>query len=131
MSSKPRIPKEYLGAFKCGHRKASREFIDEDLSWALLKKITETGCLESKRALAYIAKFNNEFYKAVLPKDDPEPLHGSAEMRSDCNRRSYMSKNDVFTQAQIVHFHYFPVSPDQDLEDRHLTIEPLDVWLSI
>lgn len=89
------IPKEYLGAFKAGHRQSAREFIDEDLSYALLKKIIDTGCEESKKALAYITKFNNEFHKAVVKKGDTEALHNSQELRKSCYDRNNSRNRDI------------------------------------
>lgn len=92
------VPREYLGAFKKGHRKSSREYIDEDLSIDLLKKAS-AGCLESKKALEWLTRFNNEFHKAVIPKSDPNNLHNTPKLRRDCNSRNYARRWDLFTHA--------------------------------
>lgn len=94
MRRKP-IPKEYLGAFKAGHRQSAREFIDEELSYELLKKFIETGCEESKKALAYIAKFNNEYHKAVVKRGDTEALHNTPELRKNCYDRNNARNRDI------------------------------------
>lgn len=65
---KRRIPKEYLGAFKAGHRKAAREFIDQDYTEALLAK-AELGDKQAIEALRFLTKYNNEHYKCVFKKD--------------------------------------------------------------
>lgn len=89
------IPKEFLGAFQKGHRKSAREFIDEDLAYRLLER-TENGCEESRRALEWLTKFNNEYHKNVIKKGDKTAFHNTAELRKECDRRSYTSRNDVF-----------------------------------
>lgn len=95
------MPKEYLGAFKKGHRLASQEFIDEELSLILLRK-AEEGCEESKKALEWLTKFNNEFHKCVIRKGDETALHNTAELRRDLNQRNYARRNDLYTKAPIV-----------------------------
>lgn len=99
--SKFNIPREFLGAFKKGHRKSAREFIDEELSVELLKKAL-AGCEESRKALEWVTKFNNEYHKAVIKKDDPTAFHSSDELREDCNRRSYLCKNDLYSHAPLI-----------------------------
>jgi hypothetical protein len=90
------IPKKFLGAFKRGHRPTSREFIDEKLAYELLNKAL-AGDLEASKELEWLARFNNEYHKAVLPEDDPNSLHNTKELRRDCNRRSYATKNGYFS----------------------------------
>lgn len=91
----PIIQKEYLGAFKRGHRASAKEFIDEEFSLFLLKK-AEAGCKESKDALLWLTKFNNEFHKAVIKKGDETALHKTDELRRDCNKRNYARRNDLY-----------------------------------
>lgn len=95
--SKRIIPKEYLGAFKKGHRKSAREFIDEELAYRLLER-AQNGCEESRKALEWLTQFNNEFHKAVINKTDPKAFHNTDELRKECNQRSYAQKNDLFTR---------------------------------
>jgi hypothetical protein len=64
-SLKKRIPKEFLGAFKAGHRHAAREYIDEDLAWGLLRLLNE-GRKGAREALEWLTQFNNEYYKCVF-----------------------------------------------------------------
>lgn len=90
------IPREYLGAFKAGHRAKSREFIDEELSYKLLDKVMSEGCEESRRALEYLTKFNNEFHKNVLKKGDPNALHNTDELRKACYNRNYALVKDDY-----------------------------------
>lgn len=96
-----RIPKEYLGAFKAGHRATARELIDDSFSRQLLKKAMQ-GCEKSKEALQFLTKFNNEYHKNVLKKDDPKALHNTDQLRKDCYDRENAKNRDVYTKMQIV-----------------------------
>jgi hypothetical protein len=89
------IPKRFLGAFKKGHRKSAREFIDEELAFKLLD-LAEKGDPEAIKALDWLTQFNNEYHKAVINKNDPNALHNSDKLRQECNQRSYATRNDVF-----------------------------------
>jgi Xaa-Pro aminopeptidase len=88
------IPAQYLGAFKAGHRTSAREFIDEELSWDLLNKIKASNFTDkaSMDALAYIAKFNNEFHKNFIID---KPLHNLDELTDEEN-----SSGKKLTQKQ-------------------------------
>lgn len=88
------VPKEYLGAFKAGHRKASKEFIDEGLSQQLLRQV-KNGCEASKEALAWLTKFNNEFHKNVIKKGDQTALHKKDVHRLDCYSRQHAINRDI------------------------------------
>lgn len=93
------IPKQYLGAFKAGHRGSAKEFIDEQLSWELLKRIEASNWTdqEAMDALAYITKFNNEFHKNVVKKNDPNALHNTDKLRKDCYNRENARNRDVMS----------------------------------
>lgn len=95
-----KIPKEFLGAFKAGHRLASKDFIDEELSHELLKK-TMRGCKEAKAVLEWLTKFNNEYHKNVIKKGDPNALHND-EKRKELYRSDYARNSDVYTKCQLV-----------------------------
>lgn len=99
--SKTSIPKEYLGAFKIGHRPHSQEFIDDEFSRDLLRR-ANAGCEESRKALEWLTKFNNEYHKDVVKKGDKEALHKTDEMRKDCHRRNYARRNDLYTSVRLV-----------------------------
>ena len=91
------IPKQYLGAFKAGHRASSREFIDEELSYSLLKRIIDSNYTDQAAMdqLAYITKFNNEFHKNVIKKGDKKALHNTKELRKDCYARENARNRDI------------------------------------
>ncbi len=106
--SKSIIPREYLGAFKKGHRKSAREFIDDELSYTLLER-AEAGCEESRKALQWIAQFNNEYYKNVIGRNDGQAFHRAQVIpnefdkkgrpltfKKECEKREYDMKNDAF-----------------------------------
>lgn len=98
------IPREFLGAFKAGHRASSRPFIDEELSYRLLKKVVFEGCEESRRHLEYITKFNNEFHKNVIRKGDASALHSTDELRRDCYDRENARNRDVYSLPGVIKF---------------------------
>lgn len=100
------IPKEYLGAFKAGHRHRTRFYIDETLSWELLRKIVEEDCKKSASELAYIARFNNEFERGSLKKGDPANLHQGSELEKECyNRKNEIERCDAQTEGfQLISF---------------------------
>ncbi len=97
------IPREYLGAFKAGHRASSRPFIDEELAKRLLRKVIDENCEESKAHLEYITKFNNEYYKAVVKKGDENALHYTDALRKDCYNRDNQRRRDVFCCVELVY----------------------------
>ena len=84
------VPKRWLGAFKAGHHASAKEFIDETLSWILLYKIEQSEYTdkESMEQLDYIAKFNNEFHKCVIKKNDNSALH-SEDLSNELKRDVY------------------------------------------
>lgn len=96
------IPKEFLGAFKAGHRSASRPFIDEDLANELLHKVLKEGCEESRKALKWLSKFNNEFHKNVIKKHDDTSLHCTEDLRKDCYARENSRNRDIWNKVEIL-----------------------------
>jgi hypothetical protein len=98
------IPKEFLGAFKAGHRAVSRTFIDEELSYRLLSQWIDDGCVEAKEALEWLTRFNNEFHKNIIKKGDPSALHKSDELRRDCYARNYARNNDLFLKVELASY---------------------------
>jgi hypothetical protein len=86
---KRRVPKEYLGAFKAGHRHAAREYIDEEFSQGLLL-LALAGVTWATHALEYITKFNNEHYRCVFNKKRSDFNPGKKrrkELYKEQNRR--------------------------------------------
>ena len=92
-----KIPKEYLGAFKKGHRVSAREFIDEQFSYELLLKIKNSQHTDQEaiNQLKYITKFNNEFHKNVVKKGSETDLHNTDELRRDCYKRENSRNRDI------------------------------------
>ena len=93
------IPKEYLGAFKKGHRYSSRDMIDEEMSWMLLERIINSNGTdrEAVEALTYLTKFNNEYHKNVIKKDDEDALHNTDELRRSCYARENAKNRDIMS----------------------------------
>lgn len=112
------VPKEYLGAFKRGHRQASKEFIDDELSLVLLKR-AQAGDGEAVRALEFLTRFNNEFHKGVLKKGDPNALHQSDSARKECyaqnNRRNRdaLNVNNGLLSLEIVRYYEIIIDDDE------------------
>lgn len=85
------MPVRFLGAFKVGHRYSVQEFVDEDLSWKLLRRIEDSEYRDSEAVLAldYLARFYNELYRGVLKKGDSKALHTSPDLyRAAVNARN-------------------------------------------
>jgi hypothetical protein len=97
------IPREYLGAFKAGHRASARPFIDDELSHKLLVKVLDYGCDEARQALEYITKFNNEFYKDVFKKGE-SALHNTRELRKSCGDRNNSRNRDAYSLPGALYF---------------------------
>lgn len=96
MNKQRTIPIQYLGAFKKGHRKSAREFIDEDLAFKLLE-LAETGDAAAEAELRWLTQFNNEYYGAKIKKGDSTAFHNTDELRADCNDRSNGARRDIYT----------------------------------
>lgn len=98
------IPKEFLGAFKAGHLPSCRPYVDEELSWKLLKKVLDEGCSESRLILEYLTKFNNEYYKDFVSKHDPEPFYSDKLVRKALRHEKYARKMDVLSRFDTIYF---------------------------
>lgn len=95
------IPKEFLGAFKCGHRKEVQEYIDEEIAWKLLRRIRKNpDDSEAREALSYLAQFNNEYYRGVLKKDDPEAIHNTPTLYKEVNDTRNAQRRDLIGAAK-------------------------------
>lgn len=99
--AKSNIPREFLGAFKRGHRKSSKEFIDEELAERLLEKALG-GDKDAEAALHWLTRFNNEFHKGVIKKDGPDNLHATPVLYKNCNDRNNARNKDMFTALDRV-----------------------------
>lgn len=113
--SKLSVPREFLGAFKQGHRRSSVEFIDEELSLLLLARV-EAGCEKSRAELEWLTRFNNEYHKGVVHGRAKEgALHNTKELRQDCDARNYARRNDIYTSVTLVHWGDFSPQADEFL----------------
>lgn len=106
---KPYIPKRFLGAFKAGHRLASRAFIDEEFSYQLLNRIISSNYCDKVaiEALDYLTKFNNEYHKAVIKKGDSEALHNTNEMYQERSNANNARNRDIMS---ILHHKLEPLT---------------------
>jgi hypothetical protein len=94
-----KVPKRWLGAFKRGHRFSDRAFIDEDQAWEMLERWEESGGSdkEAEQVLDYLTKFNNEYYRGVLKKGDPNALHNTDELRKSVYDRQNAKNRDIMS----------------------------------
>ena len=94
------IPKQFLGAFKAGHRPAAREFIDEEQSFELLKRIYSSNWTDEEaiKALTWLTKFNNEYHKNVIKKGDTNALHNTDTLRKQLYARENAKNNDIMSK---------------------------------
>lgn len=90
-----------LGAFKKGHRRPAREFIDDEFAYKLLKQM-EQGCSSAKESLEWLAQFNNEYHRNWFRKEALIPFHADESLKDECSKREYAVKNDVYFCAELV-----------------------------
>lgn len=90
-----RIPKEFLGAFKQGHRQNVREFIDDALAYELLEKVEKNNDQEARKALEWITRYNNEFYRGVLKKNDPNAIHNTDKLYKEATDAHHARRRDI------------------------------------
>lgn len=123
------IPKQFLGAFRRGHREASKEFIDEGLSYRLLKKVLDSNYqdLEALEALNYLTKFNNEYHKNVIKKGDAEALHNTDKLRKECYARENARNRDIMSVRKHLKIH---VDQIEKISDTQLILLTEDTDLS-
>lgn len=123
------IPKHYLGAFKCGHREAAKEFIDEEFSFRLLERV-RYGDQEAAHLLAYLTKFNNEYHKNVIKKGDTTALHNTDKLRRECYARENARNRDLMSVRKYMKIpmeeldrilHNELILLDEDNEDEGLS----------
>lgn len=120
-SLKKRVPKEYLGAFKAGHRHAARAYIDEEFSFQLLKRV-EQGCAKAKEALEWLVKFNNEHYRGVYKLDGTD-FNATKEERKKLRHERYARDEDVMA-AQTLELEMVEI---QTTEDELITLIDLKI----
>ena len=91
-----------MSCFKAGHRVASKEFIDEEFAKDLLEKIEESQYTdkEAMATLDFLHKFNSEYHKNVLKKDDPTALHQTKKLRRDCYSRENGRNRDILSMRR-------------------------------
>lgn len=94
MAKRERVPKKYLGAFKHGHRRGVRDYIDDEFSLKLLK-LAELGDAKALEALEWITKYNNEVYRGVLKKNDPDAIHNTPELYKEASDGHNARRRDV------------------------------------
>jgi len=130
ISNKARtVPAKYLGAFKKGHRFSSRDMIDEDLAWTLLDRIEKSKGtdVEAIQAMEYLVKFNNEFHKNIIKKNDPTALHNTDELRRDLYSRENAKNRDIMSvQNQNYSYNTVESQSDSNNFDEDDLIEFLD-----
>lgn len=125
------VPKQFLGAFKLGHRASSKEFIDDDLSYTLLNKILDSNWtdLQAIAELEYITKFNNEYHKDVVKKGDTNALHqeqivegefdckgNPLTYRKDCHNRGNSRDRDISSKLKDSLVSDAPLVGDYEME---------------
>lgn len=137
-SSKPSIPKRFLGAFKAGHRSSSMDHIDEDFSYQLLYRILASnyGDTEAVEALDYITKFNDEFHKNIIKKGDNTALHNTDALRKDCYARENSKNRDISSVRHLnlvsLQDHHLESFNDYDQEEvLNDSLDKRDEWHSL
>ncbi len=91
---KKRVPKHLRGAFKNGHRLGVTEYIDEEFSFELLKRM-KAGDKEAEAALEWLTKYNNEYYRGILRKDDPTAIHKTRKAYKEATHDHNVRRRDL------------------------------------
>lgn len=92
-----RVPKEFLGAFKQGHRANVRDFIDDEFAHKLLKQVQKNNDPEARAALEWLTKYNNEYYRGVLKKNDPKAIHNTDKLYKEATDAHHARRRDIST----------------------------------
>ena len=102
-----------MSCFKAGHRKAAKEFIDDEFAHKLLKRVLDSNYTdkEAMETLDFLHKLNSEYYKNVIKKDDPQSLHSSKRLRRDCYARENARNRDIMSVG-----HHIAVRMDRQIE---------------
>lgn len=100
--------------------------------------------LEAKTALEFLTKFNNEFYRGVLKKGDPNALHNTPKLYKEvcdsrnAQRRDIISvarsgksigkKDEPYQPLSVVELNELGIAPDQasELPQDDAIIERID-----
>lgn len=131
------VPKQFLGAFKCGHRVSAQEFIDDEFAYELLCQIYESDWTnkEAIQQLEYLTKFNNEFHKNVVLKNDQlhtckclNRLKGD-EHENDCLRDSLNKRENARNRdiTSIYKDNIVSIDNFYDLREEAQTLSFLDM----
>jgi hypothetical protein len=113
------VPKKYLCAFRVGHRKNVRDFVDhDDFSHELLDR-AEKGDKEAERALEWLAKYNAEFYKGFLKKGDKNALHNTKKLYKNVTDAHNARRRDFLNGP-----HFMEAQTDGDPIEAYLNEHP-------
>lgn len=72
-----------------------REHIDDDYSYTLLRDWVLDRNAKALEALQYITKFNNEYYRGVLPPDG-STLHAASQFK-ELRHDKYACEQDIIS----------------------------------
>jgi hypothetical protein len=90
------VANRFLGAFKCGHRFSAQEYIDDDFAFELLEKFNK-GDDKAGEALEWIAKYNNEYYRGVLKKNDKSAIHNTDRLYKEATDSHNQRRRDIIS----------------------------------
>lgn len=76
-----------------------REYIDEDFSYALLRR-AQDGDSAALKALQWITKYNNEAYRGVVKKNDPDAIHKTPTLYKAANDAHNARRRDLVSNLK-------------------------------
>lgn len=92
-----KVPKQYLAAFKCGHRENAKDSINDDFSKNLLNIIKTSNnpneVKEAEKALLFYTQFNKEWERGSISKKDSEERKQDFHSTDDERRIIYARNN--------------------------------------
>jgi hypothetical protein len=94
----------------------------------------EKGCKKSLEALRFLTKFNNEYYRCVLKKEDPQALHKSAELYKDVTRTHNQRRRDLYSITKalgdLLPTEWTPKNMPQDAVDPLIILYSEEYFIS-
>ncbi len=139
-ATKHRVPKRFLGAFKHGHRKGVREYVDEEFAFSLLRK-AEAGDKEALKALEWLTKYNNETYRGVVKKNDRKAHHKTKKLYKEVNDSHNARRRDLICNLKsgklgspdytLLSIEDNPAAFEKAVNEQQATIDMEEVILSL
>jgi hypothetical protein len=75
---------------------------------------------EAIHLLEYITRFNNEYHKNVIKKNDPKALHNTEKLRKECYARENARNRDIMSSKRHCKLYLEEI---ENIADNEISIE--------